>query len=348
MPGSKLDRIVILGAGGFIGSHLVKSLLESSEAELLCFDLTEEKLNKIVPDGGFKFQTCHIRENRDLVDSAIAESDLVIDLVAHANPSIYMRKPMEVVELNLFDNLIIVDSCEKHGKPLLQFSSCEVYGKTGGKIEPFNEDTTDLILGPIGNHRWIYSCAKQMLERILHAKYLDSVLDYVIIRPFNFIGPEMDYLIKSQDEGQPRVFPQFMSALLFNIPMILVDGGQNYRTFTDIEDAVDGIALVINNFDKMKNQIVNVGTPDNETSIIDLAYLMKELYEEIKGEKSSSEVIELAGDEFYGQGYEDCDRRIPDVGKLTKLGWKPKYNLRETFKRAMIYYIDLFEKGQLQ
>lgn len=96
----------------------------------------------------------------------------MIDLVAYANPIIYLERPLEVVELNLFDNLKIVDYCVEYQLPLIQFSTCEIYGKTGGSTAPFSEDTTDLILGPVANHRWIYSCAKQLLERIIHARGL--------------------------------------------------------------------------------------------------------------------------------------------------------------------------------
>jgi UDP-apiose/xylose synthase len=340
MSSNNSVRLAIFGAGGFVGSHLVKCLIANGYEEIYCYDLYDEKLHKIVPSGGYQFQTLDIRSDDALMQEAIREADIVIDLVAYAQPSIYMDRPIEVVELNLFDNLKIVDECIKQKKFLVQFSTCEVYGKSGGKTEPFKEDTTDLIVGPVTNHRWIYSCAKQLLERMVHAYGLRGDLEYIIIRPFNFIGPEMDYLIQSKDEGTPRVFPGFMSALLYEHTLEVVDGGQNSRTFTYIDDAVEAIVIAINNRDQLTNQIVNVGNPHNMITILDLAYLMRSLYAKLTGIEPKSEVSVVSSIDFYGEGYEDCDWRIPNIDKLANLGWEPRFGLEETLISGMEYYIN--------
>jgi UDP-apiose/xylose synthase len=334
------SRIAIFGGGGFIGSHLVKSLADRQYGDIICLDITEEKLQEIAPSKGYKFRYCDVRTDDELAGKVIQESDMVIDLIAYANPITYLERPLEVVELNLFDNLKIADHCARLEKTLIQFSTCEVYGKTGGSTEPFSEDTTDFLLGPVANHRWIYSCAKQLLERIIHAKGLRHELEYVIIRPFNFIGPEMDYLIQSRADGTPRVFPNFMSSLLYNQPMYLVNGGVSQRSFIYIDDAIDAILLILENPDRVKNEIVDIGNPHNEISVRGLAYLMTDLYEQIASDVPNAPIVEVPAQDFYGEGYEDCDRRIPDMTKLAELGWQPQHNLEQTLRKSMQYYCD--------
>jgi len=334
-------NIAIFGAGGFIGSHLVKNLLLNRERfHVTCLDVTDEKLKKLIPSKKINFLYCDIKENDSLSKEIVQKSDIVIDLVAYANPAIYLDKPIEVVELNLFNNLKLVDYCIQYKKRLIQFSTCEVYGKSGGNLNPFKEDETDLILGPICNHRWIYSCAKQLLERMIHARGIRGELEYTVIRPFNFIGPEMDYLVYSKNDGTPRVFPHFMSSLLYNHPIYVVDHGNNRRTFTYIDDAINAIIIILKNLDKTRNQIINIGSPENDISIKELGHKMKEIYASITGTKSEVPIIDISANEFYGAGYEDCDLRIPDISKLKKLSWEPKYNLDDTLKKSMEYYLN--------
>ncbi len=331
-------KVAVLGGGGFIGSHLAKGLMCSGGFDPICIDLTEEKLKRIMPSGGYCYIEADVRKESSVIENIISRSDIVIDLIAYANPSIYLEKPIDVVELNLFDNLEIAKLCMQYSKWLIQFSTCEVYGKSDGSGQAFSEDDTNLILGPVKNHRWIYSCAKQLLERMIHAWGLQDMLDYTIIRPFNFIGPEMDYLVADIDSGKPRVFPEFMSSLLYGKPMILVDGGINYRTFTYIDDAIDAIILCLNNLQSVKNEIVNVGSPCNEISIIDFAMLMKRIFREFDGDDSATPLVTHTGTAYYGNGYEDCDRRIPDIAKLETLGWVPKFNLEQTVRHCIDYY----------
>ena len=334
------SRIAIFGAGGFIGSHLVKGLLSRGYVKVVCLDLTEEKLRRVVPSRGYRFEYCDIRTDDAHVRRMIEESDIVFDLVAYANPIVYMERPVDVVDLNLFDNLKIVEHCAQLHKTLIQFSTCEVYGKTGGSPLPFSEDTTDLILGPVSSHRWIYSCAKQLLERIIHARGLRNELKYIIIRPFNIVGPEMDYLVRSREDGVPRVFPGFLSALLYDQMMQVVDGGARKRTFIYVDDAIEAILVILDNLHRVKNEIINIGNPNNEISIRGLAQLMTDLYEEISGTKPDAPIVDVPAHRFYGDGYDDSDRRIPDVTKLTKLGWQPRYDLEETLRRSIRYYCE--------
>jgi UDP-apiose/xylose synthase len=355
-------KVLLLGGGGFIGSHTVDKLLQATEHEVCVYDLYDNKIKDSMGHPRLTYIHGDIRDDHERVDRLVESSDVVVDLIAYANPSLYVSMPLEVYQLNFTQNLAIVDYCIKHNKRLIQFSTCEVYGKTvvpllDGKLPDrenpeyavFQEDRSAMILGPVSKHRWIYSCAKQLLERILHAYGLDNKLNYTIIRPFNFIGPRIDYLPCEQD-GNPRVFSHFVSSLKNGRPMILVNGGEQRRTYTLIDDAVDCIVKIIENPGGVCNkQIFNIGSPENEVSIRGLAIKMAEVFKRKwwDGETPLPELVEVPGDEFYGVGYDDSDRRIPDITKaVTLLGWKPKYNLEQTIERSMAYWFDGANQSQ--
>lgn len=345
-------RILILGAGGFIGANLTERLLAEDRHEVTAVDLDSEKLQEYLGGSRLSFRLQDIRRRDDSLERLVREHDLVVDLVAMANPSLYLEQPLEVFQLTFTENLRVAELCVAHGKRLVQFSTCEVYGRTVAGVLgrdpaempfPFSEDHSPLIMGPVKNHRWIYACAKQLLERVLHAYGLENRLDYTIIRPFNFIGPRIDYL-PSERAGNPRVFSHFMNALLYGTPMKLVDGGGSYRAYTHIDDAVEGIVRILDNPGGVcSREIFNLGTPENEISIRGLALLMRELFDAHFRQPGDPfpELVEVTGEEFYGPGYEDCDRRIPDVTKArTLLGWESRHDLRSVVHLTMNYFVD--------
>lgn len=349
-------RVLILGVGGFIGSHLAHRLLCTTGHEVTGFDLTDKKLEEMLDLPRFTFMRGDVRHERDTIGEMIERTEVVVDLIAHANPSLYVQKPLEVFHLNFLENLRIAQLCVEKKKRLVQFSSCEVYGKTAASVcadelqDPtnprhavFTEDTTNFILGPIGKHRWIYSCAKQLLERVLHAYGMLDGLNWTVVRPFNFIGPKIDFLTFEQ-EGNPRVFSNFMSALLEGSQMKLVNGGHHKRCYTYIDDAVDCITRILENPGGVcDRQIFNVGSPANEISIRDLAYRMRDIYAAkfIKPGEKLPEILDVDSTEFYGEGYEDSDRRIPDVTKAqVLLGWRPRYDLDQTIELSMAGYAE--------
>jgi UDP-apiose/xylose synthase len=340
-------NILILGAGGFIGSNLVEHLLRHSTHSLVAIDADDEKLREVPdPKGQLNFLKLDIRESHDVIEELMRSVDLVVDLIAYANPSDYITRPLEVIDLNLLQNLELVDACVRHQKRLIQFSTCEVYGLSQGRQTPFDEDTTNLVMGPIKNQRWVYASAKELLERVIYAFGQEDDLDFTILRPFNFVGPKIDYMVEAGAMGGPRVFSHFFSALVSGGPLRLVDGGRAHRSFTHIDDACQAIRLVIDHPLACHNGIFNIGNPDNGTTIRDLAYLMHSLYGELTGRTPTSAIEEIDGQTFYGAGYEDCDWRIPDIGKISALGWQPQTNLRETFRRTMAWHLDRLSADQ--
>lgn len=347
-------KILTLGAGGFIGSHLTHRLLKEGH-EVVAVDLYEDKISEVIDHPRLTFFQQDIRDRNWDMDTLVKDSDLVIDLIAYANPGLYLRIPLEVFRLNFTENLKIAESCVLHNRRLIQYSTCEVYGRTAASIptanvadpeDPihatFSEDRSECILGPVEKHRWIYACAKQLLERVLHAYGIEQGFNYTIIRPFNFVGPKIDFLLSEKD-GIPRVFSFFIDALLNGTPMKLVNGGRSRRCYTYIDDAVEcSYRIVENPGGVCDRQIFNIGSPDNELTIRQMAETMREIYDRKYRRQGEplSRIVDVSADEFYGKGYDDSDRRIPDISKArTLLGWEPKWKLRDLIEASVDYQV---------
>jgi UDP-apiose/xylose synthase len=328
-------KILVLGAGGFIGSNLVQHLVAEGKHDVVGVDISDEKLAGI---GGNNFSFVHadVSTSGDLLENLIAQTDVVADLIAYANPSMYIESPLDVIKLNFIENVKTVQHCVDHGKRLFQYSTSEVYGKPSG--ESYLEDESDLVVGPVSRQRWVYSASKQLLERVIHAHGLRGDLEYTIVRPFNFVGPRFDYLVPAGTTGGPRAFSHFMSALLTGGPIFLVDGGEQRRSFTHIDDASRAFSVLLED-PRAINRAFNIGNPENDTSIRDLVSLIMDLYEELTGERPANELIEISGQEFYGEGYEDTNRVVPDISRMRELGWEPQFDLEATFLETIRSYL---------
>lgn len=355
------NQIAVLGCGGFIGSHILRYLLKNTEYDIAGIDVSQTRIQNLLNHPRLKFINADIYNDPGILEEIISQSSKVISLAALCNPSLYMETPVEVIESNYVKPYQILQLCARYGSWLIHFSTCEVYGKSkelllsdcSGSSERapdiFNEDHTQMIVGPVQAQRWCYAVAKQLYERTLYAWGVQKGLRYSIIRPFNFIGPQMDYIPGVDGDGVPRVLACFMKALLSNTPLKLVDGGMNRRCFTYIDDAVEAVAALLKNPEMSTNQIFNIGNPSNEVTIKDLAHLMIAIYDEITGDtdKKVHVVQNVSSLEFYGEGYEDSDRRIPDIDKAGKLlQWRPNVNLETALRKTIQSYITQY--GQIE
>ena len=199
-----MRQIGIIGCSGFIGSHLLERLLKEEAYSIVGIDTAAEKIEHVLPQANFSFVQMDYRET-EKVREVCRDCDTIISLAALCNPALYNTVPREVITSNFTTPLQIVSLCARTGKKLIHFSTCEVYGKTiqgiagsAGKDNPsqylLSEDTTPLIMGPVSAQRWSYAAAKQLLERVIYAYGEEGTLEYTIIRPFNFIGPRMDFI----------------------------------------------------------------------------------------------------------------------------------------------------------
>ncbi len=346
-------RILILGCGGFIGSHLVERVLKDTKHHIKGVDLSDYKIKVHTEDPRFLFHKRDVYEDATMLSMDIAHSDVVIFLATICHPSLYNTQPLKTIRSNFTQPCQVVDLCAEHKKWLINVSTCEVYGRTLlSYVEPDaytdelylqREDETPLIMGPIQNQRWSYACAKQLLDRYIYGQGYENGLEYTIIRPYNFFGPRMDYIPEKDGEGTPRVLACFLKALMDGEPMKLVDGGEQRRTITYIDDAIDAFMRILERPKQSKNQVFNIGNPDNQISMSDLAEMMRGIYSSLLMDESYLQhpIESVSSEDFYGPGYEDCDQREPDITKAQELlGWNPKTDLHETMRHTMRYFFE--------
>ena len=240
-------------------------------------------------------------------------------LVAVATPSVYVSDPLFVFELDFEANLSIVRECVKYKKHLVFPSTSEVYGMSPDV--PFDEETSTLVLGPINKQRWIYSCCKQLMDRVIYAYGDKEGLNFTLFRPFNWIGAKLDNVL-AKTEGSARVLSQFLGNILQGKDIQLVDGGQQHRCFTYIDDGIDGLIRIIERrHDQANRRIFNLGNPANDFSIKELAEMLVKAvaqYPQYSDAAKKVKIIEVSSDAYYGKGYQDVSSRIPAITNAKK------------------------------
>jgi UDP-apiose/xylose synthase len=182
-----------------------------------------------------------------------------------------------------------------------------------------SEDETALFLGPVHKERWSYACAKQLLERVIWAHGQHAGLPFTIVRPFNVIGPRMDFLPGLDGEGVPRVLASFMSALLRGEPLPLVDGGQQRRSFISVGDFTEGVLRILERPAACRGEILNLGNGANDASVRELAEALAAAYARCVPGAPPARLAEVSAQDFYGPGYDDTRERMPDMNKAERL-----------------------------
>jgi nucleoside-diphosphate-sugar epimerase len=200
----------------------------------------------------------------------------------------------------------------------------------------FDPDSSPLVYGPISKQRWIYACSKQLMDRVIWA-YGDKVgLDFTLFRPFNWIGAGLDSLGTAK-EGSSRVVTQFLGHIARGEPIQLVDGGQQKRAFTYIDDGIDALMTIIANPGGIASRkIYNIGNPRNNVSVRTLAEMMVKLALEIPEYQASARKVRIkrtTAERYYGRGYQDMQNRVPKISATRRdLGWKPRVGMRDALK----------------
>jgi len=332
-------KILILGANGFIGNALVETLLKNKVYEVYGMDLINNKLGEVINNPKFHFVEGDINISNEWIEYHIRKCDVVIPLVAIATPNVYVKDPLKVFQLDFESNLKIVKWVAKYNKRIIFPSTSEVYGMCqDGK---FNEYTSKLVLGPIHKNRWIYSCSKQLLDRVIIAYSGREDLDATLFRPFNWIGPKLDSLDQAQ-LGNGRVITIFINNLINDQNIVLVNGGSQSRSFTYLNDGIDALVKIIEGDSKQLNgKIFNIGNPDGNLSIKELAKKMISIYNEISSKPYKGNIIEKSEAEFYGKGYEDIPVRVPSITEAkNKLGWEPTTMPDKAIRLTIKSFID--------
>lgn len=333
-------KLLILGVNGFIGHHLSRAVLNRTNWEVFGMDMSCDRISELMKSERFHFFEGDITINLEWVEYHIRKCDVVMPLVAIATPASYVREPLRVFELDFEANLSIIRKCVKYRKRVIFPSTSEVYGMCPD--EEFDPDSSPLVYGPISKWRWIYACSKQLLDRVIHAYGESELLDYTLIRPFNWIGPGLDSIFTPK-EGSSRVVTQFLGNILRGEPIQLVDGGNQRRTFTYIDDGIDALMKIIENRNGCaRRAIFNIGNPQNNCSVRELAEMLLDQasqFGEYRENVEKVRLLETSSDSYYGVGYQDIQNRVPKIDNTCRLlGWQPKVDLRESLFRILSHY----------
>ncbi len=339
--GKRKTRVLVLGVNGFIGNALGERLLADGGFELCGMDRNSDQVSRFLDHPDFRFIDGDITIHRETIRYEISRSDVILPLVAIATPIEYVRNPLRVFELDFEENLRIIRYCVEYNKRVVFPSTSEVYGMSTDAV--FDEDNSPLVVGPIRNQRWIYSSSKQLLDRVIWAYGQQDGLRFTLFRPFNWIGPRLDRL-DSARIGSSRAITQMIFNLVEGTPILLIDGGSQKRCFTAVEDGIEGLFRIIRNTNNTcDGAIMNLGNPDGELSIRELAEQLVDAFEKhplrdrfppFAGYRS------IEGTAYYGKGYQDVLNRKPSIAKAGRLiNWKPQVDPRQAIDATLDFFL---------
>jgi nucleoside-diphosphate-sugar epimerase len=334
-----MKKVLILGVNGFIGHHLSKRILETTDWEVYGMDMQNERIADLLAHPRMHFFEGDITINKEWVEYHVKKCDVILPLVAIATPSTYVKEPLRVFELDFEANLPIVRSAAKYKKHLIFPSTSEVYGMS--RDAEFDPENSELVYGPINKPRWIYACAKQLMDRVIWGYGMEG-LNFTLFRPFNWIGAGLDS-IHTPKEGSSRVLTQFFGHIVRGETIQLVDGGNQKRAFTYVDDGISALMKIIENKDgKASGQIYNVGNPVNNYSIRELADMMLKLaaeYPEYAAGASKVKIVETSSGAYYGTGYQDVQNRVPKIDNTKNdLGWAPTVTMADALRHIFDAY----------
>lgn len=337
-----MKKVLILGVNGFIGHHLTKRIIASTDWEVYGMDMHADRVQEWIDHPRFHFFEGDITINQEWIEYHVKKCDVVLPLVAIATPATYVQVPLRVFELDFEANLPIIKWCVKYKKRVVFPSTSEVYGMC--KDPEFDPEQSELVYGPINKPRWIYACSKQLMDRVIAAYGQQEMLDYTLFRPFNWIGAGLDS-IHTPKEGSSRVITQFLGHIVRGEPIQLVDGGWQKRAFTYVDDGITALVKIIANPEgKASRKIYNIGNPNNNYSIRELANMMLELaksYPEYKKNAEKVTLLETTSGSYYGLGYQDVQNRVPKItNTMSDLAWAPRVTMAEALHSIFDFYRD--------
>lgn len=326
-----MKKVLILGVNGFIGHHLAKKILTTTDWEVYGMDIRQDRLDEVIHHERMHFKQGDITIDKDWIEDHIQKCEVIIPLVAIATPSTYVKQPLRVFELDFEANIPIIRWTAQYKKHLIFPSTSEVYGLC--EDEEFDPIHSNLVYGAIHKTRWIYACSKQLLDRVIWGYGMEG-LQFTLFRPFNWIGVGLDS-IHTTEEGSSRVLSQFFGHITRGENITLVDGGNQKRTFTDIHDGIMALMHIIENKNGIANgKIYNIGNPANNYSILELAKIMvatAQKYPEYKQNAEKVQFINANAESYYGEGYQDVQNRVPNIlNTCEELGWQPTTSLKDS------------------
>jgi UDP-glucose 4-epimerase len=307
-------RYLITGGAGFIGSHLADELLRRGHHVHVLDDLSTGSMRNIShlksqPDFGYTIESS---SSTRVVAELVDEADIVYHLAAAVGVELIVESPVRTIETNVRCTEVVLAQANKKNKPVFVASTSEVFGKSTAL--PFREDG-DLVLGPTSKGRWSYACSKAIDEFLALAYWKERKLPTVVARLFNTVGPR-------QTGRYGMVVPTFVRQALANQPITVHGEGTQSRCFCHVTDVVAALIGLMED-ERAYGETFNVGS-DEEITIRDLAELV------LARTGSDSPVVTLPYEEAYEEGFEDMQRRVPDLGKIRELlGWGAEQSLTD-------------------
>lgn len=314
-------KALVTGGAGYIGSHLVDRLLGAGYEVAVLDDLsTGKEANLRHVDGAIEFHLDTILNER-LVDTLVADVDIVFHLAAAVGVGNIIAKPLQSIITNARGTDVVLAACAKHGTKVVLASTSEIYGKTSKM--PMSEDD-NRVLGSTSVFRWSYSTAKALDEHLVF-EYGRTGLSASIVRYFNSYGPRIDY------RGYGSVVANFIRQALANEPITVHGDGSQSRCFTYIDDTVEGTFLAAT-LPSAEGSVFNIGN-DTEISIGELAKVVKSVT------NSTSEIVQVSYESRYGKSFEDTHRRVPDLSRSRDvLGYVPRVGLEDGLRLTLDWW----------
>jgi len=314
------ERCLVTGGAGFIGSRLCEELLAAGHRVHALDNLSTgsvSNLEAVREQPHFTFEKGDILDAA-AVDRAVAEADRVFHLAAAVGVRLIMERPVDTILTNVRGTENVLAAACRTGVPVLAASTSEVYGKLGGggtvAAERLAEDS-DCGIGPTSRRRWAYACSKALDEFLGLAYFDERKLPVTLVRFFNTVGPR-------QTGQYGMVIPNFVDRALRGEPIEVHGSGRQRRCFAHVDDAVRAV-LLLADCPEAAGQVVNVGN-DEEVTIDELASRV------VARTGSTSRIVYIPYEQVYPSGFEDMERRRPDLGKLERLvGWRPRRTLDE-------------------
>ncbi len=314
-----IERILITGGAGFIGSHLAERLLDAGKEVAILDDLSTgrfENIAHLVGRPGFSFAIASITDT-PVLDRLASESHAIVHLAAAVGVKLVVDRPVQTIETNIMGAEAVLKAAARYRAKVLIASTSEVYGK--GTRVPFREDD-DVVLGPTSRSRWAYAASKMVDEFLGLAYYQKYQLPVVIARLFNTVGPR-------QTGRYGMVIPRFVQQALRSEPITVYGDGTQSRCFCDVSDTVRALEALLEEDDAV-GRVFNVGSTE-EVTILELARRVKALL----NSNSSIEFIPYA--QAYAPGFEDMHRRVPDISRIrAQIGWQPRLHLDDILQRV--------------
>ncbi len=316
-------KVLVTGGTGFIGSHLSEALLKRGEEVWVIDNLSTgklENLGKIMHHPRFHLVVDTIM-NEEVMDGLIQKVDQIYHLAAAVGVRLIMDKPIETIETNVKGTQIVLEIANKYKRKILLASTSEIYGN---HVEHTLREEDNRILGPVTKRRWAYASSKTVDEFLTLAYHLEKKLPVVIARIFNTVGPR-------QISQYGMVLPNFVEAALLGKPIQVYGDGKQSRSFNHVSDTVSALIGLMNE-PRAEGEIFNVGHGE-EITIGDLAKKVKEMTH------SSSPIEYIPYEEAYGTGFEDMQRRTPNIEKIRSvIGYQPHMTLEEILKSVIDYF----------